>query len=120
MAQVNYLQASQPANILDLEWVLFYSKEFDSQPVTEILLEKEPLCDNIRIGDPKKEMLDISNNKNAYKLDPKCTTDGSPKKMLRDTSYIQVSKSVIFNEFEMLEEAGVWQEYDEKLTDRES
>ena len=79
-AQINYQQAPQPATILDLDWVLFFSKEFDSQPVTEILLEKEPLCDNQRIGDPNIEMLDISNNKNAYKFDSNCTTDGSYKK----------------------------------------
>ena len=56
---VKYEEVSAPAGF-DLDWVVLISKDFDGQPVAEIQLESEPLCEGKRIGDPSKEQLSIS------------------------------------------------------------
>ena len=58
-SQVKYEEVSAPTG-LDLDWAVLISKDFDGQPVAEIQLESEPLCEGKRIGDPSTEQLSIS------------------------------------------------------------
>ena len=50
-----------------MKWALYYSKDYDSPPISEFEFETEPLCNDRRIVDnPEKELLNISNNDEQY------------------------------------------------------
>ena len=61
-----YSQVDPPADI-NAEWILLYSKDYDSPPVRDFQFEPAPTCNGKRIGNPAQEMLELSINKEIYK-----------------------------------------------------
>ena len=116
--QAKYERAPEPAGA-DLNWTLLFSKEFDSAPISEFELDVTPSCIlrrvNYRIGDPKKELLEIQEQNGVYKTERtfyNCLKPDGFVSMRRDQFKPVNSETFRFNEYDLLDSAGVWTSFE--------
>ena len=96
---------------------LFYSRDFDGAPIRDFEFEEEPSCNGRRlVENPTVEQLTFSKGLDAYrsKTDENYCKEDSFVFKAR-SQFSETSPGIVFNEFEWLEQAGVWGLYQTKL-----
>lgn len=108
LTSMSYELVNAPADA-NIDWAILISKEFDGHPISDFQLGVRPSCQGKLVGDGAQQQLDFA----SYQV-----YGGETDECKKYDSYQPLSSSIKFNEYDMLERAGVWKMY-ESLTKKE-